>query len=127
MEWIKGGSGTNPTALLSLHYDYDSGGNITEIEDYKMGINAQTPQEQDFSYDNLNRLLSASASNGTAGNYSESYTYNATTGNLASKGGVTYTYTDTLHAHAVTGFGSNYRYEYDFNGNRIERDLRGWA
>ena len=50
LEWLKGGSGADPTALLSLHYDYDSGGNITEIEDYKMGINAQTPQEQDFSY-----------------------------------------------------------------------------
>jgi len=52
-------------------------------------------QTQTFTYDSLDRLSSAVASGGTGGTYgSQSYTYNSTTGNLASKAGVSYTYGD---------------------------------
>ena len=54
----------------------------------------------------------------------ESYTYNASTGNLTGKAGVTLTYTDGNHDHAVTGAGGN-SYGYDSNGNQITRVVAG--
>ena len=73
---------------------------------------------QSFTYDGLHRLITAGASGGTEGIYGpEIYGYDPTTGNLASKAGVTYTYTDTLHAHAVTALSNGQRYSYDQNGN----------
>ena len=53
--------------------------------------------------------------------YSESYAYNATTGNLEIKAGVGYTY-DANHPHAVTIAGGN-NYGYDANGNQIIRNI----
>ena len=54
----------------------------------------------------------------------ESYTYNATTGNLSIKGGLSLLYTDISHAHAVTSAGGN-TYEYDANGNQKKRVIGG--
>ncbi len=84
--------------LQDLRYLYDAVGNVRKIEDYKLG----SPQKQNFTYDSLDRLISAEAINGTGGNYLlESYTYHATTGNLSSKTGIgNYTY-DSTHKHAV--------------------------
>ncbi len=95
---IVGGTPADTDSLQDLRYftgldadptpTYDANGNLLNIYDYKAG----SPQTQTFTYDTLDRLLSAAASGGTGGIYSESYTYNSTTGNLASKGGVSYTY-----------------------------------
>ncbi len=63
-------------------------GNLNWIKDYRAG----GIQTQSFTYDNLNRLLSAGASGGTWGTYAESYSYNAASGNLASKGSSSYSY-----------------------------------
>jgi hypothetical protein len=69
-----------------------------------------------------NRLTTAQASGGTGGIYGpETYTYDPTTGNLASKAGVSYSYATQSascpsgalsKAHAVTSAGSN-TYCYD--------------
>ena len=82
-------------------------GTSEHIYDYKMG----SPQTQTFGYDDLDRLTSAQASGGTNGIYAtETYTYTATTGNLYSKAGVTYTYGDSDHAHAVTSLSNGISY-----------------
>ena len=57
--------------------------------------------------------------------YSEGYTYNPTSGNLASKAGVSYSYTDTLHAHAVTLLSNGDSFLYDANGNMRKRTVGG--
>ena len=83
------------TDLQNLSYSYDANGNVLTIQDYldKTGNN---PQTQTFTYDELDRLTSAVAVNGTNGTYAlQSYTYNSSTGNLSSKAGVNYTYGDS--------------------------------
>jgi len=47
--------------------------------------------------------------------------YDATTGNLSSKAGVSYGYQDTNHFHAVTHLDSVQKYWYDANGNMTDR------
>jgi YD repeat-containing protein len=67
---------------------------------------------------------SAAATGGQNGLYNESYTYNSTTGNLASKAGVSYTY-DTNHPHAVASLSNGNSYTYDANGNMTQRVVNG--
>ena len=117
------------TSLQDLRYGdlspeaswYDAVGNILTIKDYKAG----GTQTQSFSYDNADRLLSAAASGGTGGIYSETYTYNGTTGNLSSKAGINYTYLDDAHRHAVTHLNGVQKYWYDANGNMVSRIVGG--
>jgi len=104
-------------SLQNYTYAYDSVGNINTIVNSQAG-----PQTQTFTYDNLDRLLSSNATGGTVGLYSEGYAYNATTGNIASKGGVGYTYS-TTHKHAVTNLSNGNTYSYDANGNMITRHV----
>ena len=99
---LKSGTPASPTSLQDLRYYsgtntpvYDQAGNILNIYDWKAGA----PQTQAFSYDDLNRLLSASASGGTGGLYSESYSYHPDTGNLYTKSSLgTYTYSSQPQA-----------------------------
>jgi hypothetical protein len=111
--------------LQNFQYSYDSNSNIESILDYVMG----SPQTQSFEYDSLDRLTSAEASGGTQGNYSEAYSYDAATGNLAVKGSSSYNYGAQSagcpngaldKAHAVVTAGDNF-YCYDLNGNMVQR------
>ncbi len=108
--------------LQDLRYLYDAVGNVRKIEDYKLG----SPQKQNFTYDSLDRLISAEAVDGTGGNYIlESYTYHATTGNLTSKTGIgNYTY-DFTHKHAVASTENGWSFSYDANGNMTTRTVGG--
>ena len=94
-------------------------GNVLTLQDY--WNNNGGPQTQTFTYDALNRLSTDVASDGLAP-YNESYTYNATTGNLASKAGVTYTY-DPNHPHAVASLSNGRTYQHDLNGNQVTRNI----
>ncbi len=106
--------------LQNLAYTYDKNRNILSITDGLAG-----PQVQSFSYDTLNRLTNAKAEGGTDGLYSETYSYDSASGNLSSKGGLTYTYADPAHAHAVTGLSNGNTYTYDSNGSQITRTIAG--
>jgi hypothetical protein len=105
--------------LQSLAYTYDKNANVSTITDNQAG-----PQTETFGYDSLNRLTSTAVTGGTNG-FSESYQYDADSGNLSMKDSltysdITYSYNDPDHAHAVTEAGSN-SYGYDANGNMIQR------
>jgi len=135
LQQLKSGTPGVPDSLQDLRYTYDPVGDVLTIQDYKAG----NPQTQTFTYDDLNRLSTASASGGTGGNgdygtpTSESYTYNSTTGNLSSKAGVSLGYgaqsancpDGALNkAHAVISLGSN-TYCYDPNGSMVRRTIGG--
>jgi RHS repeat-associated protein len=103
--------------LQDLSYVYDPAGNPTQIQD------SITGESQVFTYDALNRLSTATVSNGPAP-YSESYAYDSA-GRLSSKSGLgSYTY-DTTHKHAVASTANGWAYQYDPNGNQFRRDPPG--
>lgn len=128
---IQTGTPANPTLFQDLRYysgasgsptpAYNAVGDLLNIYDYKLG----NPQTQAFTYDTLDRLVSAQASGGTGGNYSlESYAYDTVTGNLSSKAGVSYAY-NTTHKHAVASTSDGRSFQYDANGNQTQRVVGG--
>jgi YD repeat-containing protein len=119
LQYLKSGTTGNPTSLQNFTYSYDTVGNISSIADSLAG-----PQTQSFTYDALDRLTSGAATGGSNGLYSETYGYDATTGNLTSKGGVTLSYANPSHAHAVSSAGGN-TYQYDADGNMTQRVIGG--
>jgi YD repeat-containing protein len=123
VQYIKTGTSSSATSLQYMSYTYDAVGNVLTIKDYKAG----GTQTQSFSYDALDRLLTAVASGGSGGTYSQkSYSYNAI-GNITNFEGTAYYYQDSAHKHAVTHLGgtsSSYqKYWYDANGNQITRKV----
>ena len=100
VQQILSGLDTDTDSLQDLRYTYDDNGDVLTIQDYKAG----SPQAQTFTYDALDRLASGQAAGGSGGTYSlQNYTYNSTTGNLASQAGASYTYNTTTPspAHGV--------------------------
>ncbi len=111
------------TKLQDLSYTFDNEGNVTHISDI---VNSMS---QDFTYDDLNRLIQATGSAyGT-----KTYAYN-TIGNMTTKGNLTLTYSGTsTRPHATTqvswstGQGPSYcpsspcSFTYDSNGNMSVR------
>jgi hypothetical protein len=117
------------TSAIDIAPKYDLISDIWDILDNVVG----NPQTQSFQYDTLDRLTSAGAANGTQGNYSEGYSYDATTGNLAVKNSSTYNYGPQSagcsdgaldKAHAAVAAGGN-SYCYDYNGNMVRRVISG--
>ena len=91
------------TDLVNREMQYDAAGNITKIVD---GVNTETV---DYTYDDLDRLLTASVPTG------ESFAYD-TIGNMTSKAGAALDYGTTSPKHAVKSHGST-AYTYDANGS----------
>jgi len=100
----------------NLTYGYDNNGNVTTITD------ALFTGSRTFTYDDLNRMITASGTFGA--NQSQAnctYVYNAI-GDITNKCGTTFTYGDVMHPSAVTfnpATGKNYT--YDANGNMLTR------
>lgn len=89
-------------------------GNVTSTAD--ANTIAIPTKIADYTYDDLDRLLSATITASTK-DYKQTYTYDSI-GNMENKSDVgTYSYTDP-HPHAVTKVGEK-TYSYDANGNLI--------
>ena len=91
------------TDLVNREMQYDAVGNVTKIVD---GVNSETI---DYTYDELNRVLTASVPAG------ESFAYD-TIGNMTSKAGAALDYGTTSPKHAVKSHGTT-TYTYDANGS----------
>jgi RHS repeat-associated protein len=132
---ITAGTVNDANNLLDLRYysgtntpAYDAFGNLLNI--YRYNTSDVLLETQTFGYDLLDRLTSAAATGGAG--YSESYSYDASTGSLASKTGVgSYAYhaprqgtctagTNAAIPHAAQTAGAN-AYTYDCNGNMLTR------
>lgn len=114
---------TGGSKVQDLTYTYDNNGNVTKIVD---ASNTNASKTVDYTYDDLNRLLSATATAVASGQstYTHNYTYSAI-GNILTRTDVAGTYTyagDTgsnyANPHAVTSVGS-ITYTYDNNGNML--------
>jgi YD repeat-containing protein len=99
---------------LDLRYAYDNAGNVTTMRDY---LNSN--QNQNFGYDQLNRLTSAATGGVGSDQYSHSYVYNRL-GNITNFAGTAYAY-NSSKPHAVTHVGGVQRFWYDANGNMTKR------
>lgn len=102
----------------NLTYVHDPVGNITSIADTLFTAS------RTFTYDDLNRLLTASGTFGSGQSQQNcTYGYNAI-GNIVNKCGVTYSYNDAMHPSAVTSISSGKSYTYDANGNMLTRGVQ---
>lgn len=114
---------TGGTKVQDLSFTYDNNGNITQIID---DSDTDSSKTVDYTYDDLNRILSATATSVAVGQstYTQTYTYNAI-GNILTKSDVTGSYSydgnsgsNYANPHAVTSIGS-VNYTYDTNGNLL--------
>jgi len=108
------------TAIQSSTYTYDNDGNITKSLDNSATNGAITVN---YTYDGLNRLLTASSSGAASGgNYLETFTYDPV-GNILTGPAGTYTYnggsayTDPDAVTKITNGTSTTNFTYDNNGN----------
>ncbi|MFZ1400860.1 MAG: hypothetical protein WAS33_28410, partial [Candidatus Promineifilaceae bacterium] len=97
-------------------YQYDNVGNVITMTTATQSYGTDT---QAFTYDSLNRLVTAVA-NGNVANYTHNYTYDAL-GNIENFAGVNYGYEDPDHVHAVTDLNGVQKFWYDANGNMVGR------
>ncbi|MCA9955584.1 MAG: hypothetical protein KC434_12735, partial [Anaerolineales bacterium] len=102
-------------AFPDFTYECDKVGNISKLTT----LSTAGTYTQTYTYDDLNRLLTASATGGVA-NYSQTYAYNQI-GNMTSFAGTAYGYNDAAHKQAVTHLGGVQKFWYDANGNMTSR------
>ncbi len=111
-------SGTSTTNLQNNSYTYDANGNIAQIADTS---NTYTAKLLDYTYDDLNRLLTASSTNAaTSTNYKHIFSYSPV-GNIIGGTFGTTTYaghigTSYANPHAPTNI-NGASLSYDKNGN----------
>ncbi|WP_370306068.1 FG-GAP-like repeat-containing protein [Sinimarinibacterium flocculans] len=118
LDTLKTGTTANPTAVQNMKYEYDLHGNVKKRLDYVTDI------REDYGYDNLNRLTTATKLAGVSAGYTITYGYDAI-GNLTTRSDLgTYVYDVTAGStrpHAVRQInlagGGRRVYSYDANGN----------
>jgi len=106
------------SSIQCVSYKYDNDGNVTQVTDNSATNAAITVN---YTYDGLNRLISASSSNAASGqNYLQKFTYDPV-GNILTGPSSTYAYAGTGYddPDAVTSIvnGSTTTFTYDDNGN----------
>lgn len=116
-------TGNGGTHLQDIAYTYDSVGNVTQLVDASATSMAKTVN---YTYDDLYRLLSATATNVASGQtpYTQTYTYDAI-GNILTGPAGSYVYAGNqgssyANPHAVTTVGSD-TLSYDNNGNLLTK------
>jgi len=138
----KNTTAANGLKLQNLSYTYDPNGNITRIVD---GSDTNSSKTVDYTYDDLNRLMSTAATNVAAGQstYGQTYSYDAI-GNILTRAetiGInpttiyTYAYDGSsgsryANPHAVTSIsdGTNTTtFSYDSNGNMITEGNKNYV
>ncbi|MEM6342685.1 MAG: RHS repeat-associated core domain-containing protein [Bacteroidota bacterium] len=115
---------TNKTTpgIQDISYTYDNNGNVLTINDQSTGGIAKLST---FTYDDLNRLTSATITN-SANNQDYTYNYSySPTGNILTAGNDTYSY-NAAHPQAVSDI-NGINYSYDANGNVIGIDSDSFA
>ncbi|HMZ67412.1 MAG TPA: SpvB/TcaC N-terminal domain-containing protein, partial [Leptospiraceae bacterium] len=112
-------------AVQKWHYDYDHAGNLLKITDIIAGGNSQS-----YTYDNYNRISSATGLYGLDKKLAtENYEY-TDGGRLTHKANLDLFYEDAKHLHAATrakvktALNTTYdvNYKYDDAGNMVQRD-----
>lgn len=101
--------------IQDISFTYDKVGNITQIVDVSENVTEKTI---DYTYDDLNRLLTASTTGAVTDPYSYLYTYSSL-GNISSStpsGSYTYAETGYANPHAPTTI-NGVALSYDNNGN----------
>jgi len=103
------------STLQDFSYSFDNVGNVSSIQD-----NVHTAT-QSFTYDDLNRLTSATGAYG-----SFTYQYDAI-GNLTNKEGILQNYgvAGVGKPHAITSTSNGMTFEYDQNGNMTTKKKNG--
>jgi RHS repeat-associated protein len=121
---IAAAANCNSSNIQCISYAYDANGNITKIVDNSTSSAARTV---DYTYDALNRLMTASSSNVVSGqNYFQTFSYDAL-GNILSGPVGTYSYqgnqgSSYADPDAMTGITlgtSTKTFAYDQNGNLL--------
>ena len=112
------------TKLQDIVYTYDPNGNILSLTD---NSTTELAKQVNYTYDDLNRLASATVSNAASGvNYTRSFSYDSV-GNILNQSGVgAYEYTKD-NPHQVSAVAGT-QYTYDANGNvrYINNNLHEW-
>ncbi len=110
-----------PTNLQNISYTYDANSNITQIVD---ASNTNASKTVNYTYDDLNRMLTATATSVASGQstYTYTYAYNAI-GNITSGPVGSYVYNGSsgsnwANPHAATSINSVTN-TYDKNGNNL--------
>ena len=121
-------TGGTTATKLNLVYWFDALGNLTAMGDrsagYTVGGAGQTAHS--YGYDDLNRLVSGSATGGEFPNFSSSWGFDGL-GNMTYKAGMTQGYPasgpSSVRPHAVITSSNAYNgnYGYDSNGNMTAR------
>lgn len=128
--------------IQDIAYTYDAVGNMTRLVDSSQTKTAKTV---DYTYDDLNRLLSSQASAVASGQqtYTHAYTYNAI-GNMLTRmetigvtPTITYTYSyggdqgvSVANPHALTSISNGTvtnNFSYDANGNVVGDDVQTYT
>ncbi|MBK8834346.1 MAG: RHS repeat protein [Anaerolineae bacterium] len=117
-------TGGTTATQLNLVYWFDNLGNLTEMGDRSAGytVGGSGHTNHTYAYDDLNRLISGSASGGEFPNFSSAWTFDGL-GNMTSKAGMVQGYSasgpSSVRPHAVITSSSalDGNYNYDANGN----------